>query len=1035
LSCGALLIQTLNQNEIVVEVSELTASNKKSIIRVLHVDDDPSLLEITKFILLDMNGGLQIDQASSVDEGLNKLADRQYDVVVSDYDMPMKNGLDFLRELRQRKNMVPFILFTGKGREDVAVTALNLGAEGYFHKQGSPETVYGELVHGINLITEKTKAKSALEASEKRYFTLMNQAAEAIFIHDEKGKILDVNQKACKNLQYTRDELLSRSIKNISVTAEDDEYVSAVWLKVLAGNTTSLQSTQIRKDKSKFPIEVTLSTNSFDKEKLVIALVRDVTERKKAEDDLKFSKKFSESVINSVGEVLLVIDVNDFKIVDANAAALKQTGCSKTELTGKTCYAMTHHKSVPCQPPNDICPVHEMLETGKPVKVEHKHFDKNNNHLLVEVSVYPIRNAEGKIIQATHISRSITETKKPTESGAQNEEQANKLQEYLQLQIDRMPIGLIVWDSEFRVKTWNPSAERMFGFTQQEAVGKHPYDLIVPKQAQHQIDMIWSRLIEGDVTANSANENLTKDGRTIFCEWSNTPLKKENGTVIGVLSMVQDVTERKKNEEASREKDFRFTKLASQTPGMLFQFLKRPNGTYCVPFTSDGILDIFGCSPQDVQNDFSPIAKAILPEDLDNVIRSIEYSAANKTVWRCEYRVHLPGQEIRWLWGQSTPERLADGSILWSGYNTDITEQKKTKMELQESEERYRSLFEQAPLPVAITTLDGSIVDANMAMQTLTGYSFEELNKTPTVNLYENPQDKKTLLETLKRDGIVSDFSTRFKGKDNIVVDVVLNVSKFKIGKKSFLRTTIQDVTDRKKAEEKLDQTMDQLVLVNEKLGVVGSLTRHDVRNKLSAITGYAYLIKKKHLDQADVIEGLSKIEQAVKETVRIFDFAKMYEQLGAEELSFMNVEAKLNEAATLFSGSLSKIINECHGLTVLADSFLRQMFYNFIDNTRKYGQKTTTIKVHYKQTDRGNLVLTYEDDGVGISGENKLKLFSEGFSTGGSTGFGLFLTKKMIDIYGWNITEVGEHGKGVRFVITIPKHNKAGKENYQIVP
>ena len=985
-------------------------------------------------MLLDLDSSFEIDTACCVNDGLSKLADGYYDVVISDYDMPMKTGLDFLRELRQRKNMVPFILFTGKGREDVAVTALNLGAEGYFHKQGSPETVYGELVHGINLITEKTKAKSALDASEKRYFTLMNQAAEAIFIHDEKGKILDVNQQACKNLQYTREELLSRSIKDISVKAEDQKLVGDIWSKVLAGNTINLQSTQIRKDKSKFPIEVTLSTISFDKEKLVIALVRDVTERKKAEDDLKFSKEFSESVINSVGEVLFVIDINDFRIVDANAAALKQTGCSKEDLTRKTCYAMTHHKSVPCQPPNDICPVHEMIETGKPVKVEHKHFDKNNNELLVEVSVYPIRNVEGKIIQATHISRSITETKKPTESRIQKEEENKKLQEYLQLQIDRMPIGLIVWDSEFRVKTWNPSAERIFGFTQQEAVGKHPYDLIVPKQAQPQVDGIWSRLIEGDVTANSANENLTKDGRTILCEWSNTPLKKEDGTVIGVLSMVQDVTERKTNEDALREKDFRFTKLASQTPGMLFQFLKRPNGTFCVPFTSDGIHDIFGCSPQDVQNDFSPIANAIVSEDLGSVVRSIEYSAANMTVWRCEYRVQLPGQEIRWMWGQSTPERLEDGSILWSGYNTDITEQKKTKLELQESEERYRSLFEQAPLPVAITTLEGSIVDANMAMQTLTGYSFEELNKTPTVNLYENPQDRKTLLETLKRDGIVSDFSTRFKDKDNIVVDVILNVSKFKIGKKSFLRTTIQDVTDRKKAEKKLDQTMDQLVLVNEKLGVVGSLTRHDVRNKLSTITGYAYMLKKKHLDQADIVDGLNKMEQAVKETVRIFDFAKMYEQLGAEELSYMNVEAKLNEAATLFSGSFPKIKNECHGLIVLADSFLRQMFYNFIDNTRKYGQKTTTIKVHYKKTDGGNLVLIYEDDGVGISAENKLKLFSEGFSTGGSTGFGLFLTNKMIDIYGWNITEEGEPGKGVKFVMSVPKLNKNGKENYQIV-
>ena len=78
---------------------------------------------------------------------------------------------------------------------------------------------------------------------------------------------------------------------------------------------------------------------------------------------------------------------------------------------------------------------------------------------------------------------------------------------------------------------------------------------------------------------------------------------------------------------------------------------------------------------------------------------------------------------------------------------------------------------------------------------------------------------------------------------------------------------------------------------------------------------------------------------------------------------------------------------------------------------------------------------MVYEDDGVGIPLENKPSLFKEGFSTGGSTGFGLFLIKKMIDVYGWNITEEGEPGKGVKFVITIPNHNKDGKENYQLVP
>ncbi|MEA1956963.1 MAG: PAS domain S-box protein [Euryarchaeota archaeon] len=128
-------------------------------------------------------------------------------------------------------------------------------------------------------------------------------------------------------------------------------------------------------------------------------------------------------------------------------------------------------------------------------------------------------------------------------------EQTKKLQKRLQLQIDRMPIGLIVWDTKFRAKTWNPAATKIFGFAEEEALGKHPYELIVPKEAQHHVDNIWRRLLEGDETAHSVNENITKDGRTIICEWLNTPLKEADGTVVGVLSMAQDITERKRAEE------------------------------------------------------------------------------------------------------------------------------------------------------------------------------------------------------------------------------------------------------------------------------------------------------------------------------------------------------------------------------------------------------------------------------------------------------------------------------------------------------
>ena len=148
----------------------------------------------------------------------------------------------------------------------------------------------------------------------------------------------------------------------------------------------------------------------------------------------------------------------------------------------------------------------------------------------------------------------------------QAEEKTKQLQGYLQLQIERMPVGLITWDTEFRVQSWNPAAEKIFGFKAAEALGKHSYDLIVPKEAQPYVDDIWRRLLEGDTTAHSVNENIAKDGRTIICDWSNTPLKEADGTMAGVLSMVQDITERKQAEEkvkaASLDTIYRLSRAA-----------------------------------------------------------------------------------------------------------------------------------------------------------------------------------------------------------------------------------------------------------------------------------------------------------------------------------------------------------------------------------------------------------------------------------------------------------------------------------------
>jgi PAS domain S-box-containing protein/diguanylate cyclase (GGDEF)-like protein len=132
---------------------------------------------------------------------------------------------------------------------------------------------------------------------------------------------------------------------------------------------------------------------------------------------------------------------------------------------------------------------------------------------------------------------------------AQLFEQTQALKERLQLQIDRMPVGCMIQDQDFRFVDWNRAAEEIFGYTKAEVLGQHPFERLVPPSAQSVVGQAFQRVAQGDMTAHCLNENLTSSGRLILCSWHNTPLLDSAGNFVGVLSMVQDVTEQKQAEE------------------------------------------------------------------------------------------------------------------------------------------------------------------------------------------------------------------------------------------------------------------------------------------------------------------------------------------------------------------------------------------------------------------------------------------------------------------------------------------------------
>lgn len=251
-------------------------------------------------------------------------------------------------------------------------------------------------------------------------------------------------------------------------------------------------------------------------------------------------------------------------------------------------------------------------------------------------------------------------------------------------------------------------------------------------------------------------------------------------------------------------------------------------------------------------------------------------------------------------------------------------------------------------------------------------------------------------------------------------------------GKRTGIQAMCIDTTAIRQAEQNMKTMLAKQKLLNEKLNVISQLTRHDVRNKLSTITGNIYLGKKHLAADPKALEYLNKIESACSQIVRILNFAGVYEMLGDEEAAYADLEKTFEEAVSLFPDLKgARIINKCKGLVVLADSLLRLVFYHLIDNTIKYGRNVSQIVVYYEEARADTLRLVYEDNGGGIPLAEKSELFSEGHEK--RTGYGLHLIKEIMKVYGWTIKETGKPKQGAQFTITIPKTNPNGKINYRL--
>jgi len=396
-------------NEIVKESLLKPILDLQERTRILHVDDDSSLLKITQQCL-EMEASFHIETATSVDEALTKLEKEKYDVIVSDYLMPVKDGLEFLKELREKGNTIPFIIFTGKGREEVAIKALNLGADQYLNKIGDPGTVYCELAHAISGLAErkraqeaKEKAACALKETQILMGSIFNSTKDMIWsVNADDFRLLTFNKAVSDYFLRTQNLVLKAGLDQYEIMPT--EQLAKRWIELnkqaLREGSLSIEYTTL---KDPTILEITFNVLKHGEKPFAIAVfAKDITERKKAEERIKQSEQRYRELFECAYDVILVVDP-DGKVNSVNNA-ISRYGYRKEDIIGKTILdfvPQSYHSVIM----KDFSEAVQGKHTKNKIEIE-----TLNQKVVAEYNASPITR-EGHIVGVQVVMRGIDERK------------------------------------------------------------------------------------------------------------------------------------------------------------------------------------------------------------------------------------------------------------------------------------------------------------------------------------------------------------------------------------------------------------------------------------------------------------------------------------------------------------------------------------------------------------------------------------------------------------------------------------------------
>jgi len=617
-------------------------------------------------------------------------------------------------------------------------------------------------------------------------------------------------------------------------------------------------------------------------------------------------------------------------------------------------------------------------------------------------------------------------------------------------------------DRTGRFTMWNRAAEKSLGWTEKEVLGQLSPDILFsPAELNHAaaelsaelgqtvepgMDLLWVKASRGELYEREWTL-LRKDKSRLQVFLSVAPLKDAAGKLTGIVAVASDLS-------GQRDAEARLRKVADRVPGVVFQAHLNQKGEFAVPYASDAVRAIFGLSADEIRADGEKFFVAVHPDDRERVRESLLRSAAELTSWQCDYRTQLPSGTTTWLHGDAVPERASDGSVLWYGVISDITERRNSEEALREKEKFLHSIFTGVDLALAIYDLapDGAfrISAVNTAFEKKTGLvrdrvlgrELEELKGSLPDVLIDRSRESFALCVA---DGQPKEYEVQvtLNGRHSWwyrrlspIADAEGRV--YRVVASSF------EITERKQLELALADARDQALEGSRLKSEFLATMSHEIRTPMNGIIGMSELLMDTPLDpqQREMGRVVQRSAENLLQIINdILDFSKIEAGKMRIESNTFNLRDVLEETAAILAANAHQKklelicdLDAAVNCALLGDAGrIQQVTTNLLGNAIKFterGEISLVAKLLEKTDSHLAFRVELRDTGIGISKTVRARLF-EPFSQGdgsstrryGGTGLGLAICRQLIQLMGGELGCESREGEGSLFwfKLTLP--------------